>query len=225
MTERMEKKMPGDLNEQGATVSGPPSEHLSELKLPSELLLLLSDPLMGPAIKTAVERFSEHVRALERKAELLGKQLDETQRICIDRGTQLINANAKIGAIGPVIGGCHVCSGQERGCTLPECPYHQPMRLTTDAMIQPVDGRDCVTGDPIPVVHADDCRAMEAQLRSSPTGEQIEAISYKHWRLMCNDNFRDVSGHITRAIYEALSVRGLPTGHQPPPADIGPYPT
>lgn len=34
----------------------------------------------------------------------------------------------------------------------------------TDAMLQPVQGRDCVTGDPIDVVHADDCRAMERDL-------------------------------------------------------------
>ena len=37
--------------------------------------------------------------------------------------------------------------------------------LTTDAMIQPLDGKDCVTGEPIPVVHADDCRALESKLR------------------------------------------------------------
>jgi len=34
----------------------------------------------------------------------------------------------------------------------------------TDAMIQPFDGRDCVTGNPIPVVHADDCRSLERRL-------------------------------------------------------------
>ena len=34
----------------------------------------------------------------------------------------------------------------------------------TDAMLQPVPGKDCVTGDPIEVVHADDCRALEREL-------------------------------------------------------------
>lgn len=34
----------------------------------------------------------------------------------------------------------------------------------TDAMLQPISGQDCVTGDPISVVHADDCRAMEREL-------------------------------------------------------------
>ena len=30
-------------------------------------------------------------------------------------------------------------------------------------MIQPEPGKDCVTGEPIPVVHADDCRELERE--------------------------------------------------------------
>jgi hypothetical protein len=41
------------------------------------------------------------------------------------------------------------------------------MTPKTDAMLQPVQGRDCVTGAPIDVVHADDCRNMERLLREA----------------------------------------------------------
>ena len=34
----------------------------------------------------------------------------------------------------------------------------------TDGMIQPVPGKDCVTGDPIEVVHVDDCRHLEREI-------------------------------------------------------------
>lgn len=37
--------------------------------------------------------------------------------------------------------------------------------MNTDEMIQPVSGSDCVTGEPIAVVHADDCRVIEDALR------------------------------------------------------------
>src|SRR5690606_13838639 len=36
----------------------------------------------------------------------------------------------------------------------------------TDAMIQPIPGKDAVTGEPIDVVHADDCRTLEREIAS-----------------------------------------------------------
>lgn len=52
----------------------------------------------------------------------------------------------------------------------------------TDAMIQPVPGRDCVTGAPIDVVHADDCRKLERELAKSEEDVRLAQIAADEWK-------------------------------------------
>lgn len=54
----------------------------------------------------------------------------------------------------------------------------------TDAMIQPVPGKDCVTGEPIDVVHADDCRKLELELSWARGLIQDQADALMHHALM-----------------------------------------
>lgn len=50
----------------------------------------------------------------------------------------------------------------------------------TDAMIQPIPGRDCVTNAAISVVHADDCRQLERELaaKEAEIAEVEQALSF-----------------------------------------------
>ncbi len=86
----------------------------------------------------------------------------------------------------------------------------------TDAMIQPLPGRDCVTGEPIDVVHADDCRDLERKLVEA----QRDAERYRYLRqidrcldweilLQCKAGTITGSEQIDAAIDEAM--RGKPT--------------
>lgn len=72
----------------------------------------------------------------------------------------------------------------------------------TDGMIQPFDHRDCVTGDPISVVHVDDCRALERELGAA------NHYRFRNWELKLKaeeerDQWRECARELAQSIENA----------------------